>query len=270
MFKRTVLALAVAGLAVSGVLQAQENATLLMRSGERISGQLIDMGGVGFTIRVSGQERQIPTNDVAVIDFTGDAANIDWSRIPEGTHVVTLRNGQNINGQLYDISGAAPLKITLRTSEGEREFSSSEIGRIALARPTAVAQPGSVATSGSGAGMVVSARQQWTPTGFTVRRGEVILLQTTGEIQIGPDATNDAATPSGVRNQRFAAGAPLPQTLAGALIGRVGNGRPFGIGTATSIPMPDSGQLFLGINDDNLSDNQGEFRVQISRQQRRR
>jgi hypothetical protein len=34
--------------------------------------------------------------------------------------------------------------------------------------------------------------------------------------------------------------------------------------------MPASGQLFLGINDDNLTDNQGGFRVLIQRSGNRR
>jgi hypothetical protein len=59
--------------------------------------------------------------------------------------------------------------------------------------------------------------------------------------------------------------APLPTSLAGALIGRIGNGRPFGIGNQTSIPAPAAGQLFLGINDGQLDDNSGEFRVEITR-----
>jgi hypothetical protein len=273
MFKRTILALAVAAIGVTGVLQAQENVTLVMRSGERLSAQLVDLGGVGFTVRVNGQERQIPTNDVAVIDFAGgDVNNTDWSKVNDGAHVVWLRNGQTVSGQMYDISGTSPLRITFRTNDGQRELSSSEIGRIVLARPAnavAATTGTTAATAGEGAGLVVSARQQWTPTGITVRRGETLSFATSGEIQLSSDA-NDVATPNGVRTQRFAGGAPLPNVLAGALIGRVGNGRPFGIGTQTSVPMPEAGQLFLGINDDNLGDNQGEFRVQITRQQRRR
>jgi hypothetical protein len=57
----------------------------------------------------------------------------------------------------------------------------------------------------------------------------------------------------------------MPRILAGALIGRIGNGRPFAIGDQTSIQAPESGQLFLGINDDTLNDNQGEFRVEVTR-----
>ena len=47
MFKRTILAAAAAcALVVS--TQAQESATLVMRSGEKVTGQLVDMGGVGL------------------------------------------------------------------------------------------------------------------------------------------------------------------------------------------------------------------------------
>ena len=60
MLKRTVLsALCVAAMLVTGVAYAQNSATLTLRSGEKVSGDLIDLGGVGFTVRVSGNERQI-------------------------------------------------------------------------------------------------------------------------------------------------------------------------------------------------------------------
>jgi hypothetical protein len=52
--------------------------------------------------------------------------------------------------------------------------------------------------------------------------------------------------------------------LAGGLIGRVGDSEPFGIGNQTDpLPMPASGHLFLGVNDDHLADNEGSFRVVI-------
>ncbi len=264
MFKRTFLALFVAALTVTGIAQAQENATLTLRSGEKISGQLVDLGGVGFTVKVNGVERQIPTNDVAVINFgAADMSDADWAKVSAGNQIVWLKNGQTVEGSLYDIGGTAPLRITFKTASGDREFSSSEIARIVLARPTnasAVATSGSASTSGTG--IAVSGRQQWTPTGIYVQRGQVVTFRTSGEVQLSGDA-NDMATPDGAKAQRYASRAPLPRTLAGALIGRVGNGRPFGIGTQTSVTMPASGQLFLGINDDSLTDNQGEFRVEI-------
>ena len=269
MLKRTILALAVAALTLPPVAGAQENATLILKSGERVSGQLVDHGGAGFTMRVSGQERKVPTNDVAVVDFAGDTmSNADWSRVTGGTHVIWLRNGQTINGQFYDVSGTTPLRIVVKTDSGERQFSSSEISRIALAPLSSNAAPTSGVGAPEGQGIAVPGNQQWTATGLTVRRGEVLNFQTTGEVQYTPNA-NDVAQAAGSKAQQYVGGAPLPKNFAGALIARVGNGEPFAIGDQTSVPMPAAGQLFLGINDDNVSDNQGGFRVNITRRNRR-
>lgn len=276
MFKRTIFALAVAAVAYVGAVQAQENATLTLRSGERVMGQLVDLGGSGFTVRVNGTERQIPTNDVSVIDFTGAAmSNEDWAKVSGGNQVVWLRNGDTINGTLYDIGGTSPLRLIFRTSNGERELSSAEVSRIVLSRTDAAAA--AVGTTGAtanlapatGNGIVVSAKTAWTPTGITVRRGEVLTFNTTGEIQLSGDA-NDVAISAGSKAQRYAANAPLPRAFAGALIGRIGNGAPFPIGNMTTVTMGASGQLFLGINDDGFDDNAGEFRVEITRAPGRR
>jgi hypothetical protein len=59
-------------------------------------------------------------------------------------------------------------------------------------------------------------------------------------------------------------GAPLPRQFAGALIGRIDNGQPFGIGNQASLRMPASGILYLGVNDDIVSDNSGQFDVVVS------
>jgi hypothetical protein len=265
MFKRTILAVAVVAVTCTGVVLAQHDATLILRSGERLNVQLVDLGGSGFTVRVNGQERTIPANDVSVIDFTGATmTDADWAKIADGQQVIWLRNGDLVNGSLYDIGGTSPLRLTVKTNNGEREFSSNEVGRIILSRPTNAVATTGTATPASGAGIAVSANQQWTPTGITVRKGEVITFNTTGEVQLSTDP-NDVATPAGAKSARRAPGAPLPGVLAGALIGRVANGQPFGIGTSTSVPMPAAGQLFLGVNDDGMGDNVGAFRVEIQR-----
>jgi len=74
-----------------------------------------------------------------------------------------------------------------------------------------------------------------------------------GEIQFGrfPGQT---ATPDGNPVERRAT-YPDPTVPVGALIGRIGNGTPFGIGTQTQpLVMPASGRLMLGVNDNDLED----------------
>jgi hypothetical protein len=266
MLKRTVLsAFCAAAMLVTGVAYAQSSATLTLRSGEKVSGELIDLGGVGYTIKVNGADRQIAQNDVAVIDFTG--GDPDWSKFT-GTSQIVLRNGQTIDGSLYDIGGTSPLKLTIKTAGGEREFSSNDVARIVVARPDNVAT-GTTGTTGvastppvAGA-ITVQANQPWTSTGITVRKGQRVTFQTTGEIQLSDDP-NDIATPDGAKGGRRIANGPLPNGLAGALIGRIGpNGTPFGIGNMNSISAPASGVLYLGINDNGFGDNKGNFQVVV-------
>jgi hypothetical protein len=262
--KRMALALCIASLLVGRAAQAQETATLTLRSGQTVSGQLVDLGGVGYTVRVNGQDQHISQNDVAGIEFGGSSISAaDWSSF-NGTPKIVLRNGQTIDGQLYDIGGTSPLRLTIKTGSGDRELSSNEVARILIARPNnAPAPPTTVASSGSST-ITVPANQPWTPTGFNVSRGQTLTFNSTGEIQLSADS-NDMASADGARSGRRATRAPVPQALAGALVGRVGNGQPFPIGERGTIQMPANGQLFLGINDDGFADNAGSFQVTIQR-----
>lgn len=278
MFKRTILALSVVALTFPAIARAQESATLTLRSGDKVSGELMDMSGVGFTVKVNGTERQIPTNDVAVIDFAGSSmTDADWNKIPGGRPTVILRNGEAVPGRLVDIGGSSPLRLSIRGRSGDRDINSSEVSHIILSRPSnaPAASSGSSSTDANlapatGSGIVVSARQAWTATGMTVKRNDTLSFNATGEVQLSGDA-NDVATPFGSKSARKATNAPLPSVLAGALIGRIGsNGQAFAIGSGVSIKMPADGQLFLGVNDDGFDDNRGEFRVDIGRANTRR
>lgn len=111
--------------------------------------------------------------------------------------------------------------------------------------------------------LTVPATRQWTPTNIRVNQGDTFWFQATGEIRFSLN-TNDRAGTAGSLDHKYVAGAPLPRELAGALIGRIDNGQPFGIGNSTSVRMPASGILYLGINDDVMGDNSGQFGVVVS------
>jgi hypothetical protein len=111
--------------------------------------------------------------------------------------------------------------------------------------------------------IVVPATRQWTPTSISVRQGDRIHIETTGEIRWTAN-DRDRARSAGSLDLKKTPGAPLPNAFAGALIGRIDGGQPFGIGDQTSIAAPASGLLYLGINDDGVGDNSGQFQVVIS------
>jgi len=255
------------GLVTADSAVAQARATLLLKSGSRVSGDLVDMGAAGLTVSVNGQQQQISTNDVAVIDFGGDASNLPGSEVSRasGAAFLVLRSGEVVDGRLYDVGGASPLRISVDTSSGRRDYTSNDISRIYFGGgvPGQSAPAGGTSQPGASGGqtITVAGNQQWTQTGIWVNRGDMVTFNASGQVQLSAD-TSDTATPSG--SNRYASRAPLPSVLAGALIGRIGNGRPFGIGTQTTpVPMPASGVLFLGVNDDVVNDNTGQFSVTV-------
>ena len=279
----------------AGSAWAQEPATLLLKSGERVTGELVDMGGSDFTVRVNGQDRRIGIGDVAVLDFTGNAQNLPAAELAKAGQVqnlLVLRNGQQVEGKLDDVGGTRPLRITFVAGGQSRDYTSSDVGRIYLAQPSsAVAGSGQGrAVSGqggavSGQGRAVSgqggatgrrsrgasetvnvpATQEWTNTGIDVSRGQVVRFSTSGSVQLSRNA-RDTAEAAGRAGTSVNSRAPIRDLPRGALLGRINDGRPFGIGDQAQVTMPESGTLYLGINDDSYSDNSGQFVVTITPQ----
>ena len=274
MAKRVSPALVLAtAVAITATLLAAPQATLILRSGDRVKGELVDMGGSGFTVRVRGAEQNIPTGDVAVIDFSGAAIPAaEAARIQDGRALMVLHNSNTFYNRLFDIGGNNPLRITFRTQDGDRDVNSDQVARIYLSRWEGMPSPASPKPSvpsqpdldPGGAGIAIPASQCWTNTRMSVRQNQRVTFNGSGEIQLSADA-QDVAGVAGSRRGSYAPNAPIRGALAGALIGRVGNGQPFGIGNQkAALPMPASGQLFLGINDDNCGDNRGQFKVSIN------
>ena len=126
--------------------------------------------------------------------------------------------------------------------------------------------------------VVVSSQKLWTQTGITLRAGQPLTITASGQItakcsdrwghgqqtQVGPAGTY--LVDNAIADQSF----PLPAGSRGpapcyALIGRIGDGDPFFVGQRLSWTVRESGRLFLGINDFQVSENSGQFTVKITR-----
>lgn len=261
----------VMALAASMVMSAQAPVTLTLRSGETIAATLVDLGGRGFEVRVAGAERLIPKGDVAVVDF-GTPVNVQsaWFNGMAGQHLVVFKNGDRLFAEWDDVGGTSPLVLRFKTAQGDRELSSNDVARIYLVAPANIGS--GVAPSGVADGTVtVPATVAWTSTGMNVRSGEFLRFGASGEIRWGT-APGDSATadgnPAGKTSTSLFRRLPVASMPLGGLVGRVGNGTAFAIGTSTQpIRMPASGTLMLGINDTVFTDNSGAFQVTVTRGQ---
>ena len=282
MFHRVLIATILTA-STAGIAVAQTPVTFLMRNGERIVGNLTYKGGADYTLN----GRDIPARDVAVIAFVpNDPTPAEVNRVPTvdnnpselERHVFVTRDGSMVWGKLYKFSPDGNI-ITFDQREGGRhDVAASNMARIyinpaaarvvygpilrSLDRNAAARGDAPVATSGST--VVVPGNQQWTATGFTVRRFEIIRFNAGGEVMWSPDAA-DRAQPAGAISKRKSGRPPVGNASGGALVGRIDNGTPFLIGNQGSVRMPAGGELFLGINDEDVSDNTGNFTVTISR-----
>jgi len=258
------------------VVLANHPATFLLRSGERVSGELSYKGGTSYTLN----GKDYPSNDIAIIEFVpGAPSAAELNQIPtvdnnpseHERHVFVTRAGEIIFGKIYHISADGNTITFDRREGGRQDLAADNLARVYVnpagarslyASILGTATSGAVATSGTT--ITVAANQAWTDTGITVNAGDKVVFQASGEITYGR-SPGQTATPDGGPDRR--AQYPVPSVPVGALIGRVGNSAPFGIGTQSQpLPMPASGRLMLGINDNELADNGGAYTVIVARQ----
>ena len=268
-----------------------QSGTVVLRNGDRVQAEVRDMGQ-NFSLRVNGQPRQVPIGDIVLIDFTGNGRDIsgeELSRANAANGYIVMKNGETINASLKDLTGD-PL-IAIFTNG--RRANLGEVSRIyfgsvsnvpgfpqaANNQTIAPTDPGRPGWRGRGRGrdsyqersaapanarsVVVPSNVQWTNAGFNVSRGQYLRFEGSSEIRLSTNS-EDVARAAGAMSGRRADNATIPSIPVGALIGRIGNGQPFVIGdTTNAIDMPANGRLFLGINDDHVADNSGNFVVKV-------
>lgn len=115
--------------------------------------------------------------------------------------------------------------------------------------------------------VMVNAQHRWTDAVLDVRAGDVITFEASGSIVMS-EGTTDTAGPAGSTRGRRAPDAPILNQLAGGLLARIGTYGPIWIGDRRTLTAPVSGRLYLGVNDDHLPDNDGQFAVIVGVQGR--
>ncbi len=289
MVRRVALASLLAATTAVAVAVAQQPVTVVTTDGERISGHLTyrvenRVGSVGLS---GPPEYWFPIEQIAIISFVqGDPGADEVRQLPESNvlpalerHRFVTRDGSIVAATL-DYINPNGHEVTYDGPMGRRVVPSSSLTRIYLNPRAGRSLYSRLLEEGGQSGSVdrtitVPANRGWTDTGLTVRRGDSLAFRARGEVRLGPDLVGNpdgvpgALPERGTVRDRFrgqTGGAPVADAQLGTLIGRVGSGRPFRIGSHDQpIPMPDSGRLMLGVNAATFDGNSGSFTVDISR-----
>jgi hypothetical protein len=182
-----------------------------------------------------------------------------------------LRDGSRIQGELIGVRNGT-IEFEERRAFGAGRtlrFDRDEVVRIEFEnRYSNNNNNNSFGSGGRPPGMrekqtIVSADVPWNDTGVDVRAGQTIYFEAQGQVRWGRDRRDG---PAGERNSPNNPGRPIPNRNAAALIGKIGNTSNdyFFIGDETGpVRMRSAGRLYLGINDEVLTDNSGNFRVVV-------
>jgi hypothetical protein len=129
----------------------------------------------------------------------------------------------------------------------------------------------SAARAGASTTLDVRSDVVWTDTHVAVRVGDQVTMQGRGRIHFGNRPINSMA-PAGVPwGEKCDAATqirghwPAPGVACWSLIGRVGaQGTPFEVGAARTLTFDHPGELYLGVNDNLLSDNRGTWSASVA------
>jgi hypothetical protein len=227
----------------------QINGMVVLRNGRTMDGRLVDMQPYSNQAVLSGRSGQqnVALNQVARIYLGGNGYD-QYGNPQFGTYGPNNGYDPNYNPNYNPRNG------------NYGQYGNGNYGNYGqYGNRGQYGQPG---YSNINRTVTVPSNQLWTNTGINVRQGQVVHFQASGRVSLSNNP-GDVGGPAGADTGRLAGNSPMPSVTGGMLIGRVNNGQPFAIGAQNDVTMPASGRLSLGINDDYVQDNSGNFVVNI-------
>ena len=119
----------------------------------------------------------------------------------------------------------------------------------------------------------VDSNRAWTDTGIDLRATDTAAIVADGTIRVAADRRIGIQKPGGfypncIRAKQLfgqpAGPVPAPQLSCWSLLGRVRGGPIFEIGKQGTVPPGSAGRLYLGVNDDDYTDNSGYWQAVIT------
>jgi hypothetical protein len=145
---------------------------------------------------------------------------------------------------------------------------------VVLAFPAAATSRGTAETGPASVSQVVLENQHtWTPTKIILKTGDSVTVTASGLMHFGGGKIRNMAPPGIAfgpkcdainRTQPRRSGFPAKGLSCWSLIARVSRaGNPIEVGNATTFRAPNPGELWLGLNDNYVSDNTGQWKATV-------
>lgn len=110
---------------------------------------------------------------------------------------------------------------------------------------------------------------QWLDTGVYLNAGDGVSIRASGTIYVngadGPESPVGDPNCTQAGGPSFASQFPDPEATCYSLIGRIGSGAPFEVGSGTHLAGVSAGELYIEINDNYYPDNSGSWSVSIAK-----
>lgn len=112
------------------------------------------------------------------------------------------------------------------------------------------------------------ANMRWYNTGINLTSGRPVTITARGRVTVGAwFSGNNIETPAGkpalAHTYQFGGALAAQGLPPWSLVGRIGFGKPFEVGTRLTLTPTVSGRLYLCVNDNNFADNRGSWNVTI-------
>ncbi len=162
------------------------------------------------------------------------------------------------------------LQINVRSLEGARGSYTARIAVLTTTAPPITPTPIAVTPSQPDRRQLrydlqVPSEKAWTDTGIDLLQGDTLRITAEGTISY---TTSKTCGPDGGKREwgDLLKSLPVNDSGRGALVGLIGESgvaKAFLVGAKFEGTVAANGRLFLGLNDDNLDNNKGSFKVKI-------